>query len=157
MNTGRPRITIVTPSFNQGQFLDQAMRSVLDQGYPDLEYMVVDGGSSDDSAEIIRDHEDRLAWWVSEPDGDQYDALNKGFARTTGEIMGWLNADDLHLSWTLALVAEVFRIAPSVNTASPEWMSMVAYAREFPWLMKYATSPRSRASCSIATIALKES
>ena len=121
MTPAVPRITIVTPSLNQGAFLDAALRSVGDQGYPDLEHIVVDGGSTDGSADIIRAHEDRLAWWVSEPDGGQYHALNKGFARATGGIMGWLNADDLHLSWTLALVGEIFSQLPEV-----EWLTTLA-------------------------------
>src|SRR3954464_13703841 len=94
-----PRISIVTPSFNQARFLPETIRSVLGQNYPDLEYVVIDGGSTDGSAEVIRRHEDRLAQWVSEKDAGQYDAINKGFARTSGEIMGWLNSDDLYTPW----------------------------------------------------------
>ena len=118
MTPAAPRISIVTPSLNQVAFLDAALRSVGDQGYPNLEHIVIDGGSTDGSVEIIGAHADRLAWWVSEPDGGQYDALNKGFARATGEVMGWLNADDLHLPWTLALLGEVFRQLPEV-----EWLT----------------------------------
>jgi hypothetical protein len=104
---GLPRISIVTPSFNQGNFLEETIRSVLDQNYPNLEYIVVDGGSTDGSVEIIRRYEERLAWWVSEPDGGQYDAINKGFAHATGEIMGWIVADLLtaqpQIEWLTSL------------------------------------------------------
>jgi len=113
-----PTISLVTPSFNMAGYLDAALRSVLDQHYPALEYFVVDGGSTDGSIDIIRSHEARLAGWISEPDGGMYDALNKGFARTSGEIMGWLNADDLHTPWALRLVAEVFAALPQV-----EWLT----------------------------------
>jgi glycosyltransferase involved in cell wall biosynthesis len=110
-----PRISIVTPSFNQGSFLRETMQSVLSQGYPDLEYVVVDGGSTDDSPGIIRQHEKHLAWWVSEKDAGQYDAINKGFARTTGEVMAWLNSDDKYTPWALTVVGEIFAQLPEVQ------------------------------------------
>jgi len=119
-----PRISIVTPSFNQGAFLERAMRSVLDQAYGELEYVVVDGGSKDGSVEIVRRHADRLAWWTSEPDAGQYDALNKGFARTSGEIMAWLNSDDMYVPGALSMVAEIFAAFPQVEwltTLFPLW------------------------------------
>jgi glycosyltransferase involved in cell wall biosynthesis len=108
-----PRLSIVTPSFNQGRFLERCIRSVLDQGYPDLEYVVIDGGSTDESVEIIRRHQDRLAYWVSEPDSGQADAINKGIRRTGGELVAWLNADDFYLPGAFAAAAEAFGRDPS--------------------------------------------
>src|SRR5215212_7784658 len=110
-----PRISIVTPSFNQGRFLRETMQSVLGQGYPNLEYVVIDGGSTDESVDIIRGHEQQLAAWVSEKDAGQYDAINKGFARTSGEVMAWLNSDDKYTPWALPVVGEIFAQLPEVK------------------------------------------
>jgi glycosyltransferase involved in cell wall biosynthesis len=101
-----PRISVVTPSFNQGQFLEQTIRSVLLQGYPNLEYIVIDGGSTDESIAILKKYESQIAHWVSEPDRGQSHAINKGFERATGEIMCWLNSDDFYLPGTLRAVGE---------------------------------------------------
>jgi len=110
-----PTISIVTPSYNQGQFLEEAIQSVLSQDYPNLEYVVMDGGSTDASVDIIRKYESKLTYWRSAPDGGQYDAINQGFARTTGEIMAWLNSDDAYLPWTLSVVGNVFSALPEVG------------------------------------------
>lgn len=101
-----PRISIVTPSYQQAAFVEDTLQSVLGQGYPNLEYIVMDGGSTDGSADIIQRHEHALTHWVSERDGGQADAINKGFARATGEILAYLNSDDLYLPGALAHAAE---------------------------------------------------
>jgi glycosyltransferase involved in cell wall biosynthesis len=112
---GRPRITVVTPSYNQARFLESALRSVLDQRYPNLEYIVIDGGSTDGSVQIIKSVEKDLAYWVSEPDAGHYDALNKGFQRATGDVLAWLNSDDMYTPWALAVVADIFQRLPEVQ------------------------------------------
>ncbi|PWB67658.1 MAG: glycosyltransferase, partial [Deltaproteobacteria bacterium] len=88
-----PKISIVTPSFNQGSFLEETIRSVISQGYPNLEYIVMDGGSTDGSVDIIRRYREHIAFWKSGPDAGQSDALRQGFQRATGEILAWLNSD----------------------------------------------------------------
>jgi glycosyltransferase involved in cell wall biosynthesis len=109
-----PRVSVVTPSYNQGQFIEETMRSVLLQGYPNLEYIVVDGGSMDGSVEIIRKYEPWLAYWVSEPDQGQSDAINKGWRRATGEIVAWLNSDDIYLSGTVGAASTALMQSPEV-------------------------------------------
>jgi glycosyltransferase involved in cell wall biosynthesis len=97
---------VVTPSFNQGHFLEETIRSVLLQGYPNLEYIVIDGGSTDNSLDVIRHYEAHLAYWISESDRGQPEAINKGFVQSTGGIMAWLNSDDLYLPGALFEVAQ---------------------------------------------------
>jgi glycosyltransferase involved in cell wall biosynthesis len=104
-----PKISIITASYNQGKFIEKTILSVLDQNYPNLEYIIIDGGSTDESVEVIKKYADRLAYWVSEKDNGQYDAINKGFAKSTGEILAFLNADDLYLPWTLNTIASIFK------------------------------------------------
>lgn len=101
-----PKITIITPSLNQGRFLEAAIRSVLMQGYPNLEYIIADGGSTDDSLKIIRHYASLLSSWSSEPDGGPAEALNRAFSRATGDILAWLNADDVYLPGALFAAAE---------------------------------------------------
>jgi len=92
-----PRISIVTPSYNYGQYIEETIRSVLLQGYPNLEYIIIDGGSTDNTVDIIKKYEKYITYWVSEPDKGQTDAINKGYQRATGDIFSWLNADDSYL------------------------------------------------------------
>lgn len=103
-----PKISIITPSFNQGQFIEETIRSVLFQGYPNLEYIIIDGGSTDKTVEIIKKYDDRISYWVSEKDNGQTHALNKGFSKATGEIFAYLNSDDIYMPYTLFVIAEVF-------------------------------------------------
>jgi glycosyltransferase involved in cell wall biosynthesis len=102
-----PRITVVTPSYNQAPFLRETIESVLGQGYPDLEYIIMDGGSTDGSAAIIEEYAPRLAHWQSAKDGGQAAAINTGFSRATGSILAWLNSDDYYLPGTLRAIAEL--------------------------------------------------
>lgn len=113
-----PKISLVTAVFNSAHYLEATIRSVLNQEYPNLEYVIIDGGSTDGTVDIIRKYEAHLHAWVSEPDRGMYDALNKGFAHTTGEIMGWINASDfLHIGG-LRVVGGVFTTFPDV-----EWIT----------------------------------
>lgn len=119
-----PKISIVTPSFNQGPYLEQTIQSVLDQNYPNLEYIIIDGGSTDESVEIIKKYERYLAYWVSEPDKGQSDALNKGLAKCTGQIFNWINSDDYFEPGALHKVAQAF-----VN--NPHALQVCGYTRLF--------------------------
>lgn len=110
-----PRITIVTPSYQQAAFLERTIGSVLDQQYPNLEFMVFDGGSTDGSVDIIQRYADRLAYWCSEPDQGQAAAINKGLRRATGEIVGWLNSDDTLAPGALHFIAAEYNRRPEVD------------------------------------------
>ena len=110
-----PKISIVTPSFSQGEFIERTIQSVLDQSYSNLEYFVQDGGSEDTTKEILEKYSDRLTGWESKPDKGQTHAINLGFAKTTGEIMAWLNSDDIILPGTLAYVADYFNRHPEID------------------------------------------
>jgi glycosyltransferase involved in cell wall biosynthesis len=110
-----PRITIVTPSLNQAAFLERTILSVLEQDYPEIEYLVFDGGSTDGSVGILRRYEERIAHWESVPDRGQSHAVNKGFERATGEIVGWMNSDDYYLPGAFAAAAAAFEANPEAE------------------------------------------
>jgi glycosyltransferase involved in cell wall biosynthesis len=107
-NIDLPKISIVTPSYNQGQYIEETIRSVLSQNYPNLEYIIIDGGSTDETIEIIKKYEPWITYWVSEPDEGQSHAINKGLEKCTGEIFNWLNSDDWYMPGALFEVANAF-------------------------------------------------
>ena len=115
MSTSPPRLTIVTPSYNQAQYLEQTLDSVLSQNYPNLEYLVIDGGSTDGSADILRRYDKHLTYWISEPDRGQTHAINKGMARATGEIRAYLNSDDYYLPGAFDAVARAWQQHPDTD------------------------------------------
>jgi len=107
-----PRLSIVTPSYNQGKFLEATIRSVLLQGYPNLEYLIIDGGSTDDSIEIINKYEKYLVYWHSKKDNGQADAINQGLEKSSGEILGWINSDDVYVRGAFPKIAKAFHFHP---------------------------------------------
>lgn len=109
------RVSIVTPSFNQARYLETTIQSVLSQDYPNIEYILMDGGSTDGSVEIIKRFADRLTYWVSEPDRGQTDAINKGFARATGEILAWLNSDDVYRPNAISEAVDFMQTYPDIG------------------------------------------
>jgi glycosyltransferase involved in cell wall biosynthesis len=113
--TQLPLVSIITPSYNQGHFLEETIQSVFSQDYPNLEYIIVDGGSTDESVEIIKQHASQLAWWVSERDKGHADALNKGFAHARGKILAWLNSDDTYQPGTIREAVEYMTAHPDIS------------------------------------------
>lgn len=110
-----PKISVVSPNFNGEKTLERTILSIVGQEYPNLEYSVIDGGSTDRSIEILKKHESRLARWEVQPKWGQYRTINHGFSLSTGEIMGWLNSDDTYLPWTLRTVADIFTRFPEID------------------------------------------
>lgn len=110
-----PKISIITPSFNQGKYIEKTIQSILDQNYPNLEYIIIDGGSTDETIEIIKKYEHKIKYWVSEKDGGQTDAINKGLKYCTGDIFNWINSDDYLSENALFTIAKGFMDHPSVG------------------------------------------
>ncbi len=124
-------VSIITPSFNQAAYLEQTILSVLEQDYSHIEYMVVDGASTDNSVEIIKKYESKLAWWVSEKDNGQADAINKGFARATGEIIAWLNSDDYYLAGAISAAVKIFDEHPEVLLVYGNMLAVDEHGKTF--------------------------
>lgn len=122
--TIRPKVSIVMPSFNQGQFIERSLLSVINQGYPNLELIVIDGASSDATLSIIKKYKPYIAYWISEPDHGQSDALNKGFAHATGEILGWLNSDDLYMPGAIVHAVAALVKRPDKAIVFGDWLAI---------------------------------
>jgi glycosyltransferase involved in cell wall biosynthesis len=154
-----PRVSIVTVNFNGAAFLEKTILSVLDQKYSNLEYVIIDGGSTDGSIDIIKKYESRLHYWTTGPDKGMYDALQKGFEKTSGDIMGWLNADDLYYPNAIARSVEIFGDYPQVKWLTgaptaidekdgvmvpradeyPMWSKMRVYSGDYKWIQQEST------------------
>ena len=124
-------VTIITPSFNQAAYLEQTILSVLEQDYLHIEYIVVDGASTDNSVDIIRKYESKLTYWVSEKDNGQADAINKGFARATGEVIAWLNSDDYYLAGAVSAAVKIFEEHPEVVLVYGNMLAVDEYGKTF--------------------------
>lgn len=129
MNESLPRISVITPAFNHARYLEPTMQSVLRQRYPNLEYWVMDGGSPDGTADLLRRYDAHLAGWVSEKDRGQCHAFNKGLARATGDIIGWLNSDDVYLNHNLFAAADYFARHPEIDIVFTDYLYMDAQGR----------------------------
>ena len=144
-----PKISIVTPSFNQADYLEQTILSIVDQGYPNLEYIIIDGGSTDGSVEIIKKYKGQISYWVSEKDDGLYHALQKGLEKSTGEIMGWLNSDDLFHKKSLFAIAKIFSAYKDFNwiMGKNSWFDETGFCLE----LKYSLMQESWSKWRLCT------
>ena len=124
-------VSIITPSYNQASYLEQTITSVLNQDHADIEYIVVDGGSTDNSVDIIKKYSNRLAYWISEKDNGQADAINKGFTKATGEVIAWLNSDDYYLDGTVSAAVKVFDEHPDVGLVYGNMLAVDEHGKTF--------------------------
>jgi glycosyltransferase involved in cell wall biosynthesis len=149
-----PKISIITPTLNRAAFLEETILSVVSQNYPNLEYIIIDGGSTDGTIEIIKKYEKHLSYWISEPDEGMYHAIQKGFDKSTGEIMAWLNSDDKYFENTFSIVSNIFLNIPEINwiTGTPtlinkygecvkvfptkNWSKDSFFAGDFRWIQQ---------------------
>ena len=156
-NNNHLKISIVTPNFNGAKYIEETILSILGQNYPNLEYIIIDGGSTDNSVEIIKKYESQLSHWVSEPDKGLYDAIQKGFDKSTGEIMAWLNSDDMYHKNSLIVVASIFENLIDVNwfmgipstidehgntiavSNLKKWSKLDYYSGHFEWIQQEST------------------
>ena len=129
-----PKISIITPSYNQAEFLERTILSVLNQNYPDLEYIIIDGGSSDGSVDIIRKYEDKIAYWVSEPDRGQTNAINKGLRRASGDWVTWQNSDDIFYPGVFWDLAKSVARYPKVDLIIGNVMLIDSFDRELRYI-----------------------
>ncbi len=154
MQNNYPKISIITPNYNGVKYLEQTILSVLNQNYPNLEYIIIDGGSTDGSIDIIKRYEAKLSYWVSEPDNGLYDAIQKGFDKSTGEIMAWINSDDMYAEKAFFIVSEFFSKYKKINwlqgipscydeqgrtiSVGPfkRWSKYNYYTRDYKWIQQ---------------------
>jgi len=143
MTNSTPKISIVTAAYNMERFIEQTIRSVVDQKTPEVEYVLVDGASSDATLSIARRYAASIDTLISEPDDGQYHAIAKGFSRCSGEIMGWINADDILMPWTFSVVAQIFDQFPEVDwiTGSPSFLNEAGQLGRIQW--RLPAYPRS--------------
>jgi glycosyltransferase involved in cell wall biosynthesis len=141
-NSSYPLVSIITPSYNQAEFIEHTIQSVLAQDYPAIEYLVIDGGSKDGSVDIIRSYDNRIHWWISQPDEGQADAINKGMERASGEIVAWLNSDDLFLPGAVSTAVQAMSQDHALGMVFGDAITIDAEGRpirklEFPdWKLK---------------------